>query len=167
MVTRAHGRRTGWSIPAPNPMSAEHREYRRLPTQEEIERCARAFELWAGKVTYDQIAEKMGCSKSSAHRLVTRGMRFYLRDHGAEETKTEILGRINLLIDTLMPKALAGDEGAIDRVLKLDKRLADLLGLDPPRQVRVGWVPDEVMDSAIQEREHTLRLLQGEGRQAG
>jgi len=120
---------------------------RRYPSPEEIERAARAFELSACKLTVREIAAKMGTSRGTAHRLITRGMRFYLKDHGAEDTKRQILGRLNAMLEAILPKALEGDEGAIDRVLKIDKRLAELYGLDAPKDVRVEWIPaDGVAD---------------------
>lgn len=123
---------------------------RRLPSPEDIERSARAFELSASKQTYRQIAERMDVSLGTVHNLVKRGMRFYLADHGAEDTKRAILGRLNAMLEALMPKALDGDEGAIDRVLKIDKRLAELYGLDAPKTIKIQPIRADTIDSELE-----------------
>lgn len=73
---------------------------------------------------------------------------------------------------TLMPKVEAGDHEAIQLLLKVQKREADLLGLDAPRAVINhnfsadididGLTPEQVKELSIDQIKHMLLVKLGE-----
>jgi DNA-binding transcriptional regulator LsrR (DeoR family) len=132
-------------------MSAEHpRRWRRWPTAEDIERDAQALALHAERVGYREIAERLGVSLGTAHNMVRRAMRAYLADHGAEEVRADILARSDLVLQAVMPKAAQGDPQAIDRMLRLDRQLRDLYGLDKPKTLKHEFLDRNSVDAELQ-----------------
>ncbi|MES1975716.1 MAG: helix-turn-helix domain-containing protein [Pseudomonadota bacterium] len=125
------------------------RHWTRQPTLEQVEREAQFVALKAAKKTYPEIAAEMGCSVSTAHKHVTRGLRNYLAGHGAAEAAAEMLLELDLATRAIWPRVLDGDDAAIDRLVKIQKRRADLLGADAPKNVKVTWVSMDSLDAEI------------------
>jgi len=57
-----------------------------------------------------------------------------LTEQDAEEVRRLEIQRLDAMLLGLWPKARAGHEGAVDRVLKISQRRAELLGLDAPKR---------------------------------
>ena len=95
-----------------------------------------ALELAIAGLNYNQIGDKLGCSRQRAFQIVHEELARL-----AEQTrgKTEIyrrrqLERLDTMLKGVWDQATAGDLQAIDRVAKLLDREAKLLGLDKPAQ---------------------------------
>ena len=103
------------------------------------EREQKAFELKKSGATYAQIGEQLGCSKQSAHAMVGRvllELRGLVEVDARDVLRLEV-ERLDAMLLALWPRASAGNEGAIDRVLKIGERRSRLLGLDAPTKVDV------------------------------
>jgi hypothetical protein len=100
-------------------------------------RQARALELRTAGKGYEAIAAELGYGgPSGAHKAVMAGLKATLREP-AEELRTLELERLDRLLSSLWPVAVRGDQGAVDRVLRVMGRRAKYLGLDAPASLDV------------------------------
>jgi hypothetical protein len=98
------------------------------------DRRAKAWDLRVRGKTYREIGAALGVSGKTAHqdchavldRIKTE------TDDKAEHHRELQLARLERLTAVLMPMAEGGDLDAMDRLDKLEKRRAALLGLDAP-----------------------------------
>ncbi len=110
-------------------MASEHRI-------DAAEKQRRALELRKAGVSFEKIAEQVGyASRSGAHKAVLTALRNTLREP-ADELRTMELERLDRMQAALWPQVQQGHQGAIDRVLRIMQRRADLLGLDAPKEQR-------------------------------
>lgn len=109
-----------------------------------LERQAKALELRRMGKGYVEIAGLLGIGKSQAHRLVTAGLADARAqvDAEASELKAEEISRLDAMLAGLWPDARKGQQGAVDRVLRIMERRAKLLGLDAPIRVAQGGDKD-------------------------
>lgn len=99
-----------------------------------LERQLRALELRKAGYSYRAIAEELGISVSAAYRATTRALK---RLNEKTQEEAEVVRRLELerlddLLLAMWPKAQNGDQGAVDRILRIMERRARLLGLDAP-----------------------------------
>lgn len=133
------------------------------PRLKPSERQAAAMELKLNGESYRTIALKLDYrGPSGSHKAVAAYLRKTLQAPTDELMKIE-LARLDKLQLRLWPVALAGELGAVDRVLKIMERRAKLLGLDAPTLYSVNDIRDiaqkvvrvvvaEVSDEGIRER---------------
>lgn len=96
------------------------------------EKARRALELRRAGVTYDLIAQQLGYKDGSvAYNTVKRALQRSLQEP-ADDVRELELSRLDRLETILWPQALQGDQGAVDRLLKIADRRARYLGLDAP-----------------------------------
>ncbi len=101
------------------------------------EREMKAFEMRKAGATYMQIGDKLEVTKQGAHKMVKRvldAMIAKTADDAVHVRELEIV-RLDSLMLGLWPKARTGHEGAVDRVLRVMKRRAELMGLDAPTKI--------------------------------
>lgn len=99
------------------------------------DRQRQALELRKAGVGYQAIADRLGYKDhSGAYRAVKTALRKTLQEP-ADELRAVEVERLDAMLLGLWTKAKAGDLLAVDRVLKIMDRRADLLGLDAPRRV--------------------------------
>lgn len=120
------------------------------------ERRVQALELRKAGLTYDQIAERIGISRSQAHGYVTKALNAL--DAKAAETAEQLrrleVERIDKMLSGLWLRAVGtrdvpSDPLVVDRVVKLMERRARLLGLDAPAKAQVELaLESEVNDIA-------------------
>lgn len=100
-----------------------------------IATAARQHRVWqmrSAGMTMPAIAQAEQISVTHVHRIVNRALQELRREtkQEAEEYRVVYLENLRALRLRLWPKALSGDYAAIDRVLRIDDRIAHLLGLD-------------------------------------
>ena len=96
------------------------------------ERRARALELRKAGATYDQIAQQAGySSRANAYRDVMKAIKDITAEPAAD-VKTLELARLDAMLMGTWRPAITGNQGAIDRVIRIMDRRAKLLGLDAP-----------------------------------
>jgi hypothetical protein len=99
------------------------------------ERAAQAVHLRMMGLTYTQIADQLGyASRGAAFNAVTAELDRQAVD-GAESRQATVavmLVRLDRLLRGLWADASAGDPAAVDRVLAIEKRRAELLTMATP-----------------------------------
>lgn len=105
------------------------------------ERERQAIELRKAGLTYDQIAARLQphedgrpLSRQAACAMVKRAMDRLRGETSeiADEVRALETERLDALLASLWDRATGGDDSAVDRVLRIMKRRAELLGLDAP-----------------------------------
>lgn len=111
---------------------------RRNPKPEVIDKERQVLELRRGGATYDEIARATGYATAQGASLAySRALKRTLMDAGSEELREMELDRLDRLQRAHWFKALAGDEKATDRVLKIMEHRARYLGLYAPAKLQV------------------------------
>jgi hypothetical protein len=124
------------------------------------ERQRQALELRRAGASYRSIAQQLGCSLGNAWKSVRAGIKKTLQEPADEVRRLEN-DRLDRLQFILWQRALEGNLHAIDRVLKIMKRRAELNGLDAPKQLALQ-MSDEELDRAIEvELERLAKGSQG------
>ena len=122
------------------------------------ERQKQALQLRTAGVAYEEIAARLGYrGRSGAYAAVMRALKATLQEPADELRKLE-LERLDKLLLGVWPQAVRGNQGSVDRALRIMERRAKLLGLDAP--VKSEWSgpdggPIEVTDA----RERLLALI--------
>jgi DNA-binding CsgD family transcriptional regulator len=115
-----------------------------------LQRQLQALELRRQGKRYEEIAEALGVSISSAWRLVHRAYKrsVKLADEEAEMQRQLDLQRLDVALAAIWPAVQAGELAAIDRLVSILGRRARLLGLDRPegRKVDIGNALAEVLE---------------------
>lgn len=115
-------------------MSESKTSKRRL---EAAENQRKALELRKAGVTFATIAEQLGYrGPSGAYRAVMSALRKTLQEPADEVRKMET-ERLDALLLALWSQAKSGNQGAIDRTLKVMERRAKLWGLDMPTRTDI------------------------------
>lgn len=96
----------------------------------QAERQARALELRKAGATYDHIARQLGyANRGNAYRDVTDAIRAITAEPAKDVLRLE-LERLDAMLMGLWAAARTGNQGAVDRVVRLMDRRAKYLGLD-------------------------------------
>lgn len=94
------------------------------------ERRAKALELRKAGASYEQIADKLGYSnRGNAYRDVDREIKAITAEP-AKQVLTLELERLDAMLMGLWSGARSGNQGAVDRVVRIMDRRARYLGLD-------------------------------------
>lgn len=109
------------------------------------ERRKQALQLRLAGASYDEIASRLGYSdRGSAWRSVMAALKATLQEPADELRKLE-LERLDRLLLGVWGQAAKGNQGAVDRALRIMERRAKLLGLDAPTKVQQENVGDTVI----------------------
>lgn len=123
-----------------------------------------AIELRIGGATYMQIAEQLDVSLSCAYDTVQRVLR--RAGEKALEDATAMVAleaeRLDRMQAKLWPQVARGDQGAVDRVLRIMKRRAEMLGLDQPQRQEVTYDFGHLSDDELAQ-EVAAVLAEAEG----
>lgn len=100
--------------------------------EQRIEFRRRAWELRLAGLTQQQIGAKLGISQSVVCRMLARARAdaTAATHEVAATATTEQVARLDRMLTALWEKVRAGNERAIDAVLRIEERRAKLLGLD-------------------------------------
>lgn len=130
------------------------------------ERAKRALELRQAGATYEEIAEALGYEdRSGPYRAVKKALDELPREAAVELRRLEAM-RLDRLQRAIWVRALgtAGGDNpsppdlrAVDRVLEIQKRRANLFGLDAPKRTEVtgaegGPIEIEEAKSVLEDR---------------
>ena len=101
-------------------------------TAESAIQDSEALRLRSLGLTFREVAARMCCDVSTAHRRVSRALGSIPRELADEYRVLEAL-RLDSLQQAVWEQAIDGDLKAVDRVLSIMKRRSQLLGLDAPK----------------------------------
>ncbi len=96
------------------------------------ERQRQALELRKAGATYQQIADQLGFKHASSAGKSVKKAIDNLGTEEAEDLRIIEVARLNHLMLAIWDRCQAGDLKAIDRALRIQQRLSDLMGLDAP-----------------------------------
>ena len=100
-----------------------------------VERSKQALELRKGGASFPEIARALGyAAPAGAYQAVMSALRKVLKEP-AEEVRTLEVARLDAMLLALWAQVKQGNQGAIDKALKVEERRAKLLGLDAPNKV--------------------------------
>jgi orotate phosphoribosyltransferase-like protein len=108
-------------------------------TEQIAERRVKAFELRKKGNNYREIAKELGVTAPT----ILADVRAVLHELSKEQQKEAAdykvleLDRLETLQVKMWELAINGDQGAVDRVLRIQERRAKLLGLDAPTKADV------------------------------
>jgi hypothetical protein len=123
------------------------------------ERQRKALELRAIGMTYEAIADQVGYkSRQAAFDAIDRALKKMLREP-AEQARNLDLKRLDAMTLALWSQARQGNQGAIDRLLRIMERRAKLLGLDAPTKV-APTTPDGTREYQEMDDEQVARRIQ-------
>lgn len=93
-----------------------------------------AVELRKAGATFEQIGAQLGITRQAAFRTVNVALAKVNAEIIAEaDTMRSLeLERLDKLWQTMYKQAVTGNQGAVDRCLKISERRAKLLGMDAP-----------------------------------
>jgi hypothetical protein len=100
-----------------------------IPSAEVIELESKVLELRRAGVHPTEIARQLHISKATVYARIKGGLTRTLKEPAAEVRDLEA-DRLDRLQAAIWPKALRGDLRAVDRVIRISERRAELLGLD-------------------------------------
>lgn len=102
------------------------------------EKRRQAMQLRTAGATYEEIARTLGySSRSAAYHAVQKALKDMLQEPADDLRKVEA-ERLDKLQRALWKQAMDGNQGAVDRVLRIMERRAKLLGLDAPVKQEVS-----------------------------
>ncbi len=103
-----------------------------------LDRQLKALELRKAGVPYQTIADQLGYSdRGSAYNSVQTALKKTLAEPADEVRRLE-LERLDALLMGMYPQARKGNQGAVDRCLRIMERRAKLLGLDAPTKAELS-----------------------------
>lgn len=121
-------------------------------------RIAKALELKAQGFPIERIGEMMQEPKSTIYDLIVDGLRQIVQIP-AEELRTLMLHRHDLLLSGRFADAIAGDEEKTRTCLNIMERQSKLLGLDAPTQTELsGALATANMTGAPSDTERARQL---------
>jgi DNA-binding CsgD family transcriptional regulator len=106
-------------------------------TEKAAARRLQAIELRKAGATYRQIGERLSVSEAQAYNDVQRELARLATQTQDAAAALRVLEseRLDALMLALWQQAKQGNQGAIDRVLKVMERRARLVGLDAPTRI--------------------------------
>jgi hypothetical protein len=113
------------------------------------ERRLKALQLRMAGVPYRSIAAQLDVSLAQAHEDVQRELEVLAEKSQAEaaHVRTLELERLDAMTMALWQQARQGNQGAVDRVLRVMERRSRLLGLDAPeKQERSGEITIRIVE---------------------
>jgi hypothetical protein len=93
---------------------------------------ASAFQMRREGAAFDSIGSRLGVNRGAARKLVQKEVRLLAGEADTEERRLLHAEALMDLWRVLYGPATAGDIDAIDRFLRVEERIASLLGLDRP-----------------------------------
>jgi predicted DNA-binding protein YlxM (UPF0122 family) len=116
------------------------------------ERRRQAICLRREGFSYQAIADQLGMAKSSVHNAIDKAM-VALEKEIEQEVKLLValeIDRLDSLQQAIWCKAMEGNLGSVDRVLKIMDRRSKLLGLDAPTKIAATTPDGESLHSRIE-----------------
>jgi hypothetical protein len=105
------------------------------------QRKEKALNYRKAGMTYRQIGEQLGVTFQAAYKMVIGALEDIndrIREN-AEELRSLELERLDTLFLAMYNQAIKGNQGAVDRCIRIMERRSKLLGLDAPSKASVEF----------------------------
>lgn len=119
------------------------------------ERRLKALELRTAGASYRAIAAQLGVSHQQAYEDVAHELEVLAERSQAEaaHVRTLELERLDAMTVAIWQQVRAGNQGAIDRALRVMERRAKLLGIDAPaKEEQSGTVTIRILEETSDDR---------------
>ena len=91
---------------------------------------AKAIKMRREGASLDSIGTRLGVTRATARKLVSRELSSLSSESGIDERRLLHADVLMELWRVLYPAAVNGDPAAVDRFLRVEERISQLLGLD-------------------------------------
>lgn len=118
-------------------------------------RRAEALTLLLAGLSYEQIGERLGISKSGAIDMIGRSLDT-AESRAVDEMRALENARLDRAQAAIWSKVLNGDEKAIATFLQISKRRSALNGLDAPTKIQLKVSVRHEMEQALNELEQVV-----------
>ena len=110
------------------------------------EREVEALNLRKSGATYDQIGKALGITTQGAYRAIIRSLNRLNEQNreSADELRRLEVERLDRMLAAIWGQVLNGNQGAVDRAIKIGERRAKLLGLDAPTRADITSNNDKI-----------------------
>jgi len=110
------------------------------------EREVEALNLRKSGATYDQIGKALGITTQGAYKAIIRSLKRLNEQNSesSEELRRLEIERLDRMLVAIWPQVLNGNQGAVDRAIKISERRAKLLGLDAPTRADITSNSDKI-----------------------
>lgn len=115
------------------------------------ERELQALDMRKSGATYDQIGAALGITPQGAYRAIIRSLRRLNEknfEDAAELRRLEV-ERLDRMLAAIWNRVTIGDQGAIDRALKISERRAKLFGLDAPTRTDLTSLGEKIPSAIV------------------
>ncbi len=127
------------------------------------ERQRQGLELRKAGATYQQIADQLGYKHaSSASKAVKKALDSLVTD-SAEDLRVIEVARLNHMMLAIWDRIQGGDLKAIDRGLRIQARMADLMGLDAPSKTESSHTERHVVTIEGNKEDYIKALQKARG----
>ena len=131
------------------------------PDPEVIDREVKVLELRRAGLTWQNIAKEVGyADPTGAYAAYKRAVKRVLQEP-ADEVRQQELDRLDRLQVAVWPRAMKGDDRAINTILRLMERRAKLLGLDAAQKVQAEVTTFDGHRDIDAEIERILEVIRG------
>ncbi|MDD5517838.1 MAG: hypothetical protein PHV98_00620 [Candidatus Omnitrophica bacterium] len=103
------------------------------------DREVQALNLRKSGATYEQIGKALEITTQGAYKAIIRSLRKLneKNSEGADELRRLEVERLDRMLAAIWSQVISGNQGAIDRALRIGERRAKLIGLDAPTKQEV------------------------------
>lgn len=133
------------------------------PTKRRIantDKQRQALELRTAGMQYEEIAVQVGyANRGAAHNAVKGALKATLKEP-AEYMRQLEDDRLNRLLQSVWPQAIAGELAAVGMALRIIAARRELLGLDAPKEARIELTPPTVSPAVEQQLEAARLAVQ-------
>lgn len=128
------------------------------------ERRRRVAEMRLSHMTLDEIAREIGVAKSTVSVDLKHVREEWAERRAStyEEWAAEEIAKLDRLERTLLPRAIAGEYAAVDKIISLMDRRARMLGLDKPQLHEHTIITMDAIEAEISRLEAQLADDDGE-----
>jgi len=129
---------------------------KKAPSPEILEKEIKIIELRRAGVTWERICSEVGFKNASgSYKMYQRAAERWVRPH-LEEYRDMMMDRLERMHQAVWVRAKEGDMRAIDTVLRIMDREANLLHLDAPVKIQT----EVTIYEGQQLIEHTARIVE-------
>lgn len=122
---------------------------------------AKAFELRKMGLSLEAVGQQLGVSRQRAHKLISQSLAELdaLNTQTLNELREMDLARLDDALLQMMVQVKCGNQGAVDRMIRILERRAKLMGLDAPARTEMSGPNGEPLSFVDRTEEIRLKIM--------